>query len=105
MEGYFRPWMASQRDGLPTFFDVIDFEEELALGADESTVLFVDIGGAAGHQCVAFKAKHPHLKGRVILQDLPDVIKSVNEKPLPGFEGVETQVYNAFETPQPIKGK
>ncbi|KAI0192155.1 S-adenosyl-L-methionine-dependent methyltransferase [Astrocystis sublimbata] len=104
MVDYFLPWMASQRDGLPTFFDVINFEKELAQGANDSTVLFVDIGGAQGHQCVAFKAKHPHLKGRVVLQDLPAVIESVNANRPPGFEGVETQVYDAFKTPQPIKG-
>jgi len=104
-DDYFFEWMASQRDGMPTFFDVIDFGKELAQGADDSTVLFVDIGGAAGHQCVAFKAKYARLKGRVVLQDLPHVINSVRERPLPGFEGVETQVYNALETLQPIKGE
>ncbi|KAI1145238.1 S-adenosyl-L-methionine-dependent methyltransferase [Nemania diffusa] len=104
MTDYFLPWMASQRDGLPTFFDVLDFEKELGQGADESTVLFIDIGGAQGHQCVTFKANYPHLKGRVILQDLPAVIETVNANRPPGLEGVETQVWNALETSQPIKG-
>ncbi|KAI0160659.1 S-adenosyl-L-methionine-dependent methyltransferase [Xylariaceae sp. FL1272] len=101
---YFLPWMATQRDGLPTFFDVIDFERELGQGTDSSTALFVDIGGAQGHQCVGFKAKFPKLPGRVILQDLPAVIEQVNAKPPAGFEGVETQVYDALKTPQPVKG-
>ena len=32
--------------------------------------MFVDVGGGAGHQCIALREKHPQLKGRVILQEV-----------------------------------
>ncbi|KAI0110614.1 putative sterigmatocystin 8-O-methyltransferase precursor [Hypoxylon sp. NC0597] len=101
--GYFLPWMATQRDGLPIFLDVLDFEREFAQDTTPSTPLFVDIGGAVGHQCIALKKKFPELPGRVILQEQEHVISQVKENPLPGFEGIEAQPYDFF-TPQPIKG-
>ncbi|OTB01849.1 hypothetical protein M426DRAFT_265362 [Hypoxylon sp. CI-4A] len=99
----FLQWMKLQRDDLPTFLDVFDVRQELARGSTDSTPLFVDIGGALGHQCIAFKKKYPDIPGRIILQDQQGVIQRVRENPLPGFEGIETQVYDFF-TPQPLKG-
>lgn len=61
-------------------------------------VVFVDVGGGNGQQCVAFKETFPNVTGRVILQDLPAVIA---EAKLP--EGIEAMKYDFF-TPQPIKG-
>ncbi|KAI1372862.1 putative sterigmatocystin 8-O-methyltransferase precursor [Hypoxylon crocopeplum] len=101
--GYFLPWMAAQREGLPIFLDAMDFEQEFAQGTTESTPLFVDVGGAVGHQCVAFKHRFPNLPGRIILQEQAHVISQVKENPLPGFEGIEAEPYDFF-TPQPIKG-
>ncbi|KAI1407192.1 putative sterigmatocystin 8-O-methyltransferase precursor [Hypoxylon sp. FL1857] len=101
--GYFLPWMAAQRDGLPIFLDVIDFQREFAQGSTPSTPLFVDVGGAVGHQCIALKKRFPELPGRIILQEQAHVIHQVKENPLPGFEGIEAEAYDFF-TPQPIKG-
>ncbi|KAK0665928.1 S-adenosyl-L-methionine-dependent methyltransferase [Cercophora samala] len=100
---HFNTWMSVQRDPRSTFLDVLRFDEDLAAGADEKTILFVDIGGSRGHQCIAFREKYPDLKGRVILQDLPHVIDEVKANPLPGFEQVETDTHDMF-TPQTIKG-
>lgn len=104
----FLPWMAHQRDGLPNFFDALDFSKEFLSGGavDESTPIFIDVGGAMGHQCVALREQYPGLKGRIILQEQPYVIDQVKVSPLPGFStaGVEAEVYDMF-TPQPIKGK
>lgn len=101
--GNFMSWMVSQRDGLPMFLDVIDFEKEFAVQGTNDPV-FVDIGGALGHQCIALRQKHPGLVGRVILQDREEVIQQANTHPIPGFEGIETQPYDFF-TPQPVKGE
>lgn len=101
--GYFLPWMASQRDGLPIFLDVLNFEQEFAQGTTASTPLFVDVGGASGHQCIALKQRFPALPGRIILQDQEHIIAQVQANPLPGFEGIEAQAHDFF-TPQPIKG-
>ncbi|KAK5633374.1 hypothetical protein RRF57_009088 [Xylaria bambusicola] len=102
MMGHFMSWMVSQRDGLPMFLDVIDFEKEFA-GQDANEVVFVDIGGALGHQCIALRKKHPNLTGRIILQDMEEVIQQATTRPLPGFEGIETQSHDFF-MPQPVKG-
>ncbi|KAJ8120520.1 hypothetical protein ONZ43_g2791 [Nemania bipapillata] len=80
MMGHFMSWMVSQRDGLPMFLDVIDFEKELA-----------------------GQGKHPGLVGRVILQDREEVIQQAKTTPIPGFQGIETQAYDFF-TPQPVTG-
>lgn len=100
--GYFLPWMGIQREGRPTLFDVVDFRK-LVRGSTPSTPLFVDIGGAKGTQCIAFKQRYPDLPGRIILQDVPQVVKEAKANPLPGFEGIET-VSNDFFTSQPTKG-
>ncbi|KAL2043501.1 hypothetical protein N7G274_003808 [Stereocaulon virgatum] len=55
------------------------------------------MGGGVGHQCAQFKARFPHVPGRVILQDLPHSI----DKALP-TPGVENMVHDFFE-PQPVK--
>ncbi|KAI3325423.1 S-adenosyl-L-methionine-dependent methyltransferase [Xylariaceae sp. AK1471] len=99
----FMGWMAGQRDGLPTFMSVLDFETEFAKGADGSTAVFVDVGGSMGHQCIALRQTYPDLVGRVILQDLPETIEKVRTSPLSGFEGIDVLAHDFF-TPQPLQG-
>jgi len=101
---HFNTWMSVQRDPRSTFLDVLPFDQELANGTDDDSILFVDIGGSRGHQCIAFRKRYPHLRGRVILQDLPHVISQVKTDPLPGFERIETDAHDMF-TPQTIKGR
>ncbi|KAI1133130.1 S-adenosyl-L-methionine-dependent methyltransferase [Nemania abortiva] len=104
MMGNFMSWMVSQRDGLPIFLDAINFEKEFtSQGVNENTPVFVDVGGSLGHQCIALRQRHPRLVGRVILQDREEVIQQAKTRPIPGFQGIETQAYDFF-TPQPIKG-
>ncbi|KAI8626145.1 S-adenosyl-L-methionine-dependent methyltransferase [Xylariaceae sp. FL1651] len=99
----FMRWMAGQRDGLPNFLSVVDFEEEFAKGAGSSTPVFVDVGGSLGHQCAALKQRHPNLVGRVVLQDLPETIAKAKKIPPLGFVGGCFQAHDFF-TPQPIHG-
>ncbi|KAI1120532.1 putative sterigmatocystin 8-O-methyltransferase precursor [Nemania abortiva] len=100
---YFLPWMTAHREGLPIFLDVVDFQKEFAQGSTESTPLFVDVGGAGGHQCIALKQRLPTVPGRVILQDLPHVIDQVKAKLLLGLHGIEIEAYDFFQ-PQPVRG-
>ncbi|KAK5659382.1 hypothetical protein OQA88_1475 [Cercophora sp. LCS_1] len=69
-----------------------------AQGWSPDRPLFVDIGGSIGHQCANFKAAHPNIPGRVILQDLPHSV--ANALPTPGVENMA----HDFWTPQPIRG-
>ncbi|KAL8652657.1 MAG: hypothetical protein Q9210_002551 [Variospora velana] len=99
----FSSWMSAQRETHPNFLDVIDFERDLAAGAEDSSVLFVDVGGSRGQQSIALRQRYPSLPGRIIVQDLAGVVAEATEHPLPGFERIEAEAHDMF-TPQPIKG-
>ena len=79
------------------------FEEELGRedvgGAD---VAVVDVGGGRGQVLRVIKALAPRLKGRMVLQDVRDVIEDAKAAGLPSF--IEPMAASFFE-PQPIKGK
>lgn len=95
-------WMQGQRDGLPIFLDAIDFNQ-YARGATDSTLIFVDVGGNRGHQCINLKQRYPDLPGRIVVQDQPHVIEEAKANPLPGFGGIEAQSHDIF-SPQKLKG-
>lgn len=69
-----------------------------SMKSSPDAVLMIDIGGATGSQLINFHSQFPHLPGRLILQDLPVAVASV-EVP----DGIEVQAYDFF-TPQPMKG-
>ncbi|PHH64487.1 hypothetical protein CDD81_4562 [Ophiocordyceps australis] len=77
------------------WLDVVDFEGEFGSG---DGVAFVDVGGGIGQQCQHLLQRHPTLKGQVVLQDTPDVLKGA----LRGY-GMQTMSYDFFSE-QPIKG-
>lgn len=64
----------------------------------DEDVLLVDVGGGIGQDLLKFHAKNPDLRGRLILQDLPDV---VNNAKVPEY--IEAMGHDFF-TPQPIHG-
>lgn len=80
------------------WFEIYPVEERLRASPDH--VLLVDIGGGVGHDITAFQKRFPTLPGRLILQDLPQVIDTIKE-PLP--EGIAAIGHNMFEK-QPIGG-
>ena len=94
----FSLWMGASREGQNIFLDVFPFEKELARNTTPETVLFVDVGGSIGHQCIALKKKLSNIPGRIILQDLPAVLQYA----VPA-EGVQPMAHD-FTTEQPIKG-
>ena len=61
--------------------------------------LLVDVGGNRGYEAASFKRKNLHIKGRCVVQDLPETLASAPAPP----EGIERIEYDFF-TPQPIKG-
>ncbi|KAL4886398.1 O-methyltransferase-domain-containing protein [Aspergillus karnatakaensis] len=73
--------------------------DQVALETDNSErVFFVDVGGGSGHQCLEVRDKYPNLKGRLVLQDLPEVVKD-----LTGIPGVRIEGHNFFEE-QTVRG-
>ncbi|RAH79729.1 S-adenosyl-L-methionine-dependent methyltransferase [Aspergillus japonicus CBS 114.51] len=86
----------------PGFYPV---QQQLVDGAvpaiDDEGVLLVDVGGSFGHDLLAFRRKWPDLPGRLVLQDLPEVVACV---PAEVAElGVEVLGYDFF-TPQTVVG-
>ena len=99
----FDSYMPVRRDGLRVpWHEIYPASTELDVkGYSEphEPPLLVDIGGNTGYDAASFKAKNPHIKGRCVVQDLPETLAS-SVAP----EGIERMVYDIF-TPQPIKGE
>jgi hypothetical protein len=95
MGGYSRgrmPWM------VPECYPV---QQRLISGAeiDPKTPFLVDIGGNIGHDLVQFATNYPAHPGRLILQDLPDVINQITDLDL----AIDRMKHDFF-TEQPVKG-
>ncbi|KAJ6008274.1 hypothetical protein N7540_012250 [Penicillium herquei] len=96
----FNSYMASRRQGKARWFDMYPLERLLgpAVPCDD-TVFLVDIGGNQGHDLNQFRQTHSQIPGKLILQDLPAVVKNVSN-----FESrIEVMPYS-FLDPQPVKG-
>ena len=92
--------MAAQSRAINWTGGIFPFEAELRkYETDENTVLVVDVGGGKGHTSCQIRELCTDIKGRIILQDRPNVIADIAED-LPGVEKTE---HDSF-TPQPVKG-
>lgn len=98
-QGAFHRFMEAQFAMLPTWLDAVPFDTEIAHDAGADDVVFVDVGGGNGSQCAALKTAFPDFKGRIILQDRPDVL----EKALK-VDGMELMAHD-FLTEQPVHSK
>ncbi|KAK7908962.1 S-adenosyl-L-methionine-dependent methyltransferase [Apiospora marii] len=87
MDEGFYPIQERVLDGFATAADIDD------------AVLFVDVAGGLGHYTEALLSKFPAIPGRLILQDLPPVIESIQEL----HPRIERMGYDFF-TEQPVKG-
>lgn len=99
----FNDCMAGQRLNRIEFFDIAPMEDILLKGYSESDApLVVDIGGNRGYDLVGLKRKYPAFNGRgkLILQDLPQVIADAGDLD----EEITKMVYD-FHTAQPVKGR
>ena len=96
--GNFLTFMSAQREGRQGWLDFYPVEKQMIEGF-KGEYVFVDVGGAGGHECHALKGKYPHLPGKLVLQDLPDTIERVKGTEAPGMEAM----VHDFFTPQPIK--
>lgn len=97
----FNGFMASRREGGPSWFDIYPVERELSglEGGKEDAMLLVDIGGNQGHDLVNLKTKHSNLQGRMVLQDLPDVVAKAH---FTNHGSISAVGHNFFD-PQPIR--
>jgi hypothetical protein len=92
--------MGAQSQAAAWTVGIFPFESELKQSkTDDDTVLLVDIGGGKGHVTTQIKALVGDIKGKIILQERPEVIAEITDPLL----GIEVMEYDFF-TPQPIKG-
>ncbi|KAK5164213.1 uncharacterized protein LTR77_009907 [Saxophila tyrrhenica] len=98
----FNHHMGGYRQGRPSWMDGGFFPvyERLIQGArtDTEAVLLVDVGGNIGHDLDEFQRKHPDSPGRLVLQDLPEVLGQIAALDT----GIERMSYD-FLTEQPVK--
>ncbi|CAG7953768.1 unnamed protein product [Penicillium nalgiovense] len=82
----------------PGFYPVQEqLIDGVTIGSDD--VLLVDVGGSFGHDLSDFRRKWPGLPGRLVLQDLPEVVDSVKDL----HPSIEVTSHDFF-TEQPVKG-
>ncbi|KAJ5767127.1 uncharacterized protein N7511_004743 [Penicillium nucicola] len=97
-QALFNSYMSSRREGKPNWLDVYPLERLVdGTASHPDSVFLVDIGGNQGHDLGRLMAQHRTTPGRVILQDLPKIVSTVNRP------GIEAMGYS-FLDPQPIKG-
>jgi hypothetical protein len=100
----FNNHMTAYHQGRPSWMDVGFYPvPELAQGVAAEDVLLVDVGGGVGHDLAEFRRKWPGVPGRLVLQDLGDVIEQARVMNRETERGVEATVHDFF-TEQPVKG-
>jgi hypothetical protein len=101
---HFNRFMAASRATRPDWFTIFPVDSILLDGAktdDPDAVLLIDIGGGNGHGVSAFRKAFPDAPGKLILQDLPQVINNIPPGTLDA--AILAQAYDFF-TPQPVHG-
>lgn len=92
--------MAAQSEAASWTVGIFPFASELRkVETTDETVLLIDIGGGKGHVTKQIRALTEGLKGKIILQERPEVLVEITD-PLPGIEKME---YDFFK-PQTVKG-
>ncbi|KAK3719091.1 hypothetical protein LTR37_004655 [Vermiconidia calcicola] len=94
----FQTFMTSYRADREEFLDIFPARERLLEGSQDDSVLLVDIGGGRGHDIEKILEQLPDTKGRMVLQEVEDVVKQVSES-----DGMKVMVPDFF-TRQPIQG-
>ncbi|KAI9725899.1 MAG: hypothetical protein M1834_009462 [Cirrosporium novae-zelandiae] len=90
-------WLALHPEHFNDFHSFLELLAGFSGGKDD--VLLIDIAGGRGQDVGAFAARFPSVPGRLILQDLPYVIKDITKLD----SRIEKMVYDFF-TPQPVQG-
>lgn len=93
-------FMKGRREGSTSWLEFYPFPERIAASENYKTpaVAVVDVGGGLGHGLMEIKSKFPELKGRLILQDLPNTVQQAGD----GGRVFEPMAHDFF-TPQPVK--
>lgn len=97
----FNVFMEGQREGRGCWLDVYPAHERLLkdIKHGSGNVFLVDIAGGRGHDLRDVRDRIGTSHGRLVLEDLPEVIANVDDA-----RGIEPTAHDFFK-PQPIKGK
>ena len=97
--------MAGYRTGRPSWMDpnFYPVEQNLVEGAktEDDAVFLVDVGGGKGHDLQELHRKHPTLPGKLVLQELKDVIEEASAS---GLGEKIVPMEHDFFTKQPVLG-
>ena len=98
---HFNNYMSGYRQGKRSWMDegFYPMEERLGRDAEKYGTFLVDIGGGLGHDLEELKLKHRGVRGRLVLQDKPEVISQISK----GSDSIDFTAHDFF-TPQPVKG-
>ncbi|KAJ5614880.1 hypothetical protein N7528_008534 [Penicillium herquei] len=99
----FNNLMSAYHQGRASWMDPNTYpvQERLIDGAieKEKDVLIVDVGGNKGHDLEEFRSKWPNAPGRLILQDLPQILADIKS-----LDSAIEPMAHDFYTEQPVKG-
>lgn len=98
----FHDFMTGNRAARKHWIDWFPVESELlpATPTDENDTLLVDVGGGKGHDLERFLRQYPQTKGRLVLQDLPSALGTIQQL----SSDIQSMPHDFF-TPQPVKSK
>lgn len=94
-------FMEADRGSRPSWLEWFPVQEQLIDGFQkgDTDVLLVDVAGGRGHDIAAFQTKFPNAPGRLVLEDLPQVLDSAVVHPK-----IEHIPFDLFKQ-QPIQGQ
>lgn len=103
--GAFHGYVHTLRIHRPAWTDMYPVKERLVEGlkAEGDASALVDLGGGVGQTLQDFSKAVPEYTGRLVLQELGEVIGIATAMGVDKDKRIELQVYDFF-TPQPIKG-
>lgn len=99
----FNNHMSAYHQGRPSWMDNGFYDVPALINGDigEGEALLVDMGGSVGHDLSEFRRKWSAAPGRLVLQDLPEVLEQAKTMSLhPSIEIMEHDFFNE----QPVKG-
>ena len=100
MISFFNSYMTGQRRDRANWLDFYPLEDRLSKLSVrcQDQVSIVDVGGAQGHELRAIKDRFPDLPGHMVLQDRPEIIRTVHA------DGIFEAMSHDFFQSQPVKG-